>query len=67
LNQVRSQATPAGLVGGLGGCAASSVSGATPTDSAMSLLSPVTSLLSLTKGLAGNASSLLSDVNMLTK
>ena len=67
LNQVRSQATPAGLVGGLGGCAASAASGSVPTDPTASLLSPVTSLLSLTKGLAGNASSLLSDVNVLTK
>ena len=69
LNQIRSQATPAGLVGGLGGCAASSASGqsASASDSVTELLSPVTSLLSLTKGLAGSATSLLSDVTTLTK
>ena len=68
LNDVRSQISPAGLVGGLGGCAASATSGTAgdPSDSVAQLLSPVTSLLSLTKGLAGNATSLLSDLNMLT-
>lgn len=69
LDQVRAQVSPAGLIGGLGGCAASAVSGAeaAPADSAAKLLSPVTSLLSLTKGLAGNASSLLSDIASLTE
>jgi hypothetical protein len=68
LDKIQSQASPAGLVGGLGGCATSAASGsaASPTDSVMELLSPVTSLLSLTKGLAGNASSLLSDITSLT-
>lgn len=67
LDQVRSQASPAGVVGGLGGCAASTVSGTSaPADSAADLLSPVTSLLSLAKGLAGNASSLVSDITTLT-
>lgn len=69
LDQIRSQVSPAGIIGGLGGCAASTAGGssAAPADSAAELLSPVTSLLSLTKGLAGNASSLLSDITSLTK
>lgn len=69
LNQIQSQINPAGLVSGLGGCAAKSASGAgssDPADSAAELLSPVTSLLSLTKGLAGNATSLLGDISSLT-
>lgn len=65
LNDVRSQATPSGLIGGLGGCAASSVSSTEPMDPATQLLGPVTSLLSLAKGLASNAGSLLDDVTTL--
>ena len=68
LSQIQSYASPAGLISGIGGCAASSVAtGTAPTDSALELLSPVTSLLSLSKGLAGNASSLLTDISSLTE
>lgn len=68
LNQIRSQASPAGLVGGVSGCAAKTATGAAdPANSATGLLSPVTSLLSLARGLASNASNLMSDVNMLSE
>ena len=58
LDQVKSQASPAGLLGSL-----SSGSGSSPT----SLLSPVTSLLSLAQGLASNAKSLVSDTTLLAQ
>lgn len=68
LDQVRAQASPAGIVGGIGGCAASSAGsgGGAAADPATSLLKPVTSLLSLSKGLAGNAASLVDDLTGLS-
>lgn len=71
LNQIRSQVSPAGLIGGISGCAttaaSSSASGGSAVDSAATqLLGPVTSLLSLTKNLASNASGLLDDISLLT-
>lgn len=66
LDNVRSQATPAGLVSGLGGCA-SGGGAASGGDVAASLISPVSSLLSLAEGLLTNAQSLLSDATMLSQ
>lgn len=66
LSDVRSQATPSGIIGGLGGCASGAVTSTEPLDPATQLLGPVTSLLSLAKGLSSNAGSLLDDVMTLT-
>jgi hypothetical protein len=62
LRQVQQQAgSPSALAGGIGGCATSGGS-KSADDSVSQLLSPVTSLLNLVKGLAGNAQSLVSDI-----
>jgi hypothetical protein len=65
LNQIRQQANPSALVGGVSGCA--TTGGKSAGDSVSQLLSPVTSLLSLVKGLAGNAQGLVSDITSLTE
>jgi uncharacterized phage infection (PIP) family protein YhgE len=65
LNQIRQQATPSALVGGISGCV--TTGGKSAGDSVSQLLSPVTSLLSLVKGLAGNAQSLVSDITSLAE
>ena len=70
LNSIRSQATPGGIVAGVGGCASKTVGGGAssdPSDAATSLLAPVTSLLKLAEGLASNAKSLVDDTSLLTK
>jgi hypothetical protein len=65
-NQVRQQANPSAMVGGLSGCATTGDKPAAE-DSVSQLLSPVTSLLSLVKGLAENAQGLVSDVTTLAE
>jgi hypothetical protein len=65
LDQVRQQADPSALVGGVSACATSG--GKSADDSVSQLLSPVTGLLSLVKGLAGNAQSLVSDITSLSE
>ena len=70
LIQIKAQASPAGLISGVGGCASKAATGgatASASDSAMELLSPVTSLLSLAQGLASNAKGLMDDTSMLTQ
>jgi hypothetical protein len=64
VNQIQSQMTPAGIVGGVASCAAS---GKSAEDGVTALLGPVTSLLSLAKNLASNAESLLDDTTLLTQ
>jgi hypothetical protein len=66
LNQIRQQANPSALVGGISGCATTG-GGKSAEDSVSQLLSPVTSLLSLVKGLAGNAQGLVSDITSLAE
>ncbi|MDR2054413.1 MAG: hypothetical protein LBQ10_00855 [Desulfovibrio sp.] len=62
LNQVSSSASPAAMAG----CAAKTVATSSdPSDVAGSLLMPLKSLLSLVKGMAGNISGMMSDVNSL--
>ena len=69
LNNIRSQASPAGLIGGVGGCAAKQGAGDpnAAEDSVAGLISPVTSLLSLAEGLLTNAKSLVSDATTLSE
>ena len=65
VDQIRSQTSPEDLAGGISGCASTAASGGSAQDGVASLLSPVTSLLSLAKGLAVNAQSLLDDAGTL--
>jgi hypothetical protein len=67
LDDIRSQASPSAAIGGLGGCLSRGGGQTAASNDASSLLSPVTSLLSLAKGLAGNAGSLLEDLTRLAK
>ena len=62
LNQARSAA--GGNVGAIGGCAKQLVSGGI-ADGPAGLIAPLTSLLSLTKGLGNNIGSMISDVTSL--
>jgi hypothetical protein len=64
VDQIRSQMSPEGVVGGLVSCAAS---GKSVEEGVTSLIYPVTSLLSLAKNLASNAQSLLEDANLLSQ
>jgi DNA repair ATPase RecN len=65
LNQIQQQASPSALVGGVSSCA--TTGGKSADDSVSRLLSPVTGLLSLVRGLAGNAQSLVSDITSLAE
>lgn len=67
LDQVRSQASPDALVGGVSGCAAKGGSGGGADDAISSLLGPVSSLLSLAEGMFSNAQSLMSDATLLAQ
>jgi hypothetical protein len=67
LDQIKSQAQAGtgDIAGSVSGCVGGGSQG--PENAALKLLSPVTNLLSLAQGLASNAQSFLSDVNLLVK
>ena len=62
-SQAQSMASPGAIVGGVTACAGGGGSG--PESIATKLLSPVTNLLSLAKGIGTSAQSLLSDIALL--
>jgi len=65
ISQVKEQVSAGGISGAVGGCAKTVTSGGSASDGVSALISPLTSLLSLVKGMTGNVQGMLSDLGTL--